>query len=123
MGMPKIARFGLFEGEDRATYWLTALSHVIYFCLLFLIVGVTKWIWPDAIPFSFFAFWTMKGSWGEVLKISLPIFAWGGGLTLIGVLITHNSPAMNRDAKNILSYGFLVSFTAGIMEELIFRWM
>lgn len=88
-----------------------------------LLVFVVEWIWPNVIPFSLFEFWKLEGSIGEVLKASWPIFAWGIGLTIIHSLVTRNGEDHNRNAENILVKGCLVSGSAGVFEEIIFRWL
>src|SRR5262249_8663923 len=86
-------------------------------------VAIVLAIWPDTLPFTYFQFWTTKGTVLDWLQTSWPIFAWGMGLTTLASILTRNKPEENRNAEGNLAKGFAVSVWAGLMEEICFSWL
>ena len=107
------------KSKDEAKgieYWIL-WSFFTFFFILFI-----QTYWPGVIPFDTFAFWEKTDIAGG-MKASIPIFLWGGTLTLLHSVITYNKPEINRDAEDLLFGGFIVSAIAGIFEEIAFRWL
>lgn len=102
---------------DGVVLFACVLLGVIIFMLLI------RWLVPGAIPFGIFEFWKIKAPIWTAVKSSWPLFAWAGGVTCFFSLITKNDRATNRDAEELLFGGFLISAYAGIVEELVFRWL
>src|SRR5262249_43346570 len=86
-------------------------------------VAIVLAIWPDTLPFTYFQFWTTKGTVLDWLQTSWPMFAWGLGVTTLASILTRNKPEENRNAEGNLAKGFAVSVWAGVMEEICFRWL
>lgn len=86
-------------------------------------VSLIKWIWPTAIPYGVFELWQTKGTIVDWLISSWPILAWAGGLTIILSALTRNTKYQNAHAESYLARGLMVSLRAGVMEEIIFRWL
>ena len=88
-----------------------------------IVIGLTKWLRPQTIPFDFLHFWEINGSIFEAVKNSWILFAWGTGITAIVAFTTRNNPFHNREAEKRLLYGALISAWAGVAEEICFRWL
>lgn len=99
----------------------SSISSQIFGALL--IIGIANAWWPDAIPFGFFDFWVPRGSVGEWLRASWPVFVWGGGVTAFFSLISRNSHRENLLAEELLARDVLRSILAGVGEEFCFRWL
>lgn len=97
-------------------YLYTAIGAMI-------VVLVFEWLWPDVIPFTFTQFLHLNAPISEVLRFSIPVFLWGGVLSLILVVVTRNEPEMNQVAELLVPVGFVASVVAGVFEELAFRWL
>jgi hypothetical protein len=91
--------------------------------ILMAIVGTVKWIFPSSIPYEFFQLWTTTGSVTDWMVASWPILAWAVGVTLLASAITRNSRIENIHAETFLERGLWVSLRAGVMEEIVFRWL
>lgn len=117
----KLTRYVLGSQEsDPKAEWA---AFIIMSLVVGAIVAVIKGIWPSSIPYSFFELWTSRGEVTEWLKTSLPIFGWAVGVTAFVSIITRNKPEENRYAEEYLQRGFFVSVRAGLMEEVLFRWL
>lgn len=98
--------------------FLSTLAVSLFFVLLLL-----KLFSPSAIPFGTFEFWATRGNVYEWVRSVWLIFAWGIGFTALISIFTSNTPWVNRDAEGILVSGFFTSLFAGVMEEIVFRWL
>lgn len=88
------------------------------------IIGFTYWIFPGIIPFGFFEFWRLDNNLiFNGIKSSWPIFCWCVVVTLVIHTFTTNSRIVNRNAEDLLKGGFVISLFAGIVEEILFRWI
>ncbi len=87
------------------------------------ILPIIMWLWPTAVPFRFFEFWAIRGTVSEWLYTAWPIFAWGVGVNVIYSLFTRNDRETNRHAERIIIGGTIISFLAGTIEEMTFRWL
>lgn len=89
----------------------------------FIIVGILVFFWPSLIePFSFFEFWTIKGSLWAAVKNAWPIYFWGISVTTVMFVIKRDS-LPGEDPIDILLNGTVMSILAGILEEIAFRWL
>lgn len=105
------------EGEKKVgCYPLTALFSLVF-------VLIVKLLRPKVIPFGMWEFWRLNASLSTVLKLSLPVFVWGAGITFLFSFLTRNKPEENRSAEEGLFKGALMSVWAGVMEEICFRWI
>lgn len=108
-----------FEEEQRkwaSKFWGKIIRSI-------LILPIVMWIWPWAVPFRFFEFWSYRGTIGEWLYSAWPIFTWAVGVNIIYSISTRNDRRINRHAEDILTSGTLISLQAGIVEEVTFRWL
>lgn len=107
-------------GWNNVSFWwrmiITALFSLVF-------IGLVQWLRPQTIPFDFWHFWYFRGTVLEVLTLSWPIFAWGIAANIIHAIRTHNDKKINRNAEWMLVSGGLVSLWAGIVEEIVFRWL
>lgn len=87
------------------------------------LVGAVKFIFPSSIPYDFFQLWSTTGSVSDWMFASWPILAWAVGVTLLAAVITRNSRMENIHAETFLQRGLWVSLRAGVMEEIVFRWL
>lgn len=101
---------------DWAAWLKQALS-------LSVLVALVKLIFPHAIPFTFWGLWNTTGSVGDWLTASWPILLWAVGITFLISALTRNSHYENYHAESHLSAGIWLSLRAGIMEEIVFRWL
>lgn len=88
-----------------------------------IVIAIVRAVWPDVIPFAPFSFWRWDHTFLQLLSVSWPVLAWGGGITLLFTLGRRRSPQADVDPQGILIGGFLISLWAGVMEELCFRWL
>ncbi|MDQ5936079.1 MAG: hypothetical protein QG574_3415 [Cyanobacteriota bacterium erpe_2018_sw_21hr_WHONDRS-SW48-000092_B_bin.40] len=101
---------------DWAAWLKQALS-------LSVLVALVKLIFPHAIPYSFWELWNTTGSVGDWLTASWPILLWAVGITFLMAALTRNSRYDNYYAERHLAAGIWLSLRAGIMEEIVFRWL
>jgi len=89
------------------------------------VILLVKWLWPRAIPFGMFEFWTPKGAVADWLYVSLPLLAWGVGVNLVIDLLRGGltRSAFAGTPKDIIGGGLLISLWAGLVEEVCFRWL
>jgi hypothetical protein len=81
-------------------------------------------VWPDLIPITSTQVWTMRGSAGDWLTLSWPIFAWGGGFTFImGMFKQMSYKERQTHAGHAFLGGLVISAWAGVVEEVCFRWL
>lgn len=106
--------------DDPKPQWAQWFVTATY---LAVVVAVAKWVFGSYIPFDYFQFWSMKGSVREWVVGAWPVFAWGAGVTLLFSLLSRNSYEQNKHAERFLARGISVSLCAGIMEEIVFRWL
>lgn len=118
----RLARFviGSQEEHDPAKEWA---AFIISSLVVAALVGVIKAIWSSAIPYDFFELWNIKGGPLDWIKSSVWVFAWGAGFTAVVSMLTRNKEHENRYAEEYLQRGFWVSVRAGLMEEVLFRWL
>lgn len=77
----------------------------------------------DAIPFSTFEFWAIKGTPWQWLGSAWPWFVWATCVNTVGYILQRNNATSDLTPKEVLKGGFLVSLWAGVMEEICFRWL
>jgi len=87
------------------------------------IAGTIKYFFPSSIPFDFFQLWHTTGSVSDWMFASWPILTWAVVVTLIASAVTRNSRLENIHAETFLERGLWVSLRAGVMEEIVFRWL
>jgi len=101
--------------EKGLLFWLFSA----FFSFLFVLF--VQWVFPNAIPFDTFQFFSDNQIIAGI-KASWPIFAWGIGVTAIVSAVTRNKRSVNHKAEEVLVGGLVVSVIAGLFEELVFRW-
>lgn len=94
------------------------------------LIVLTSWLFPEFLPFSTAEIWSFHGT-GLVdwLKLGVPVFAWGGAVTLLVVLV--NRPTAVGPWERLVAptkaqrfyNGFILSVWAGVAEEIGFRWL
>ncbi|OGG08993.1 hypothetical protein A2154_01820 [Candidatus Gottesmanbacteria bacterium RBG_16_43_7] len=87
------------------------------------IIAVVRWLWPQVIPFHLFEFWAFKGPYDQLILMALGLLAVGFVINLPKLILTLNHPQMSQQAETVFKFGFLISLRAGILEELVFRWL
>lgn len=108
---------GQEEEKKQENYILSAVVALI-------IIAITYWLFPGVIPFSFFEFWRMDNNLIYAgIKSSWILFCWGTGVTFLFRLFTRNERSVNEEAEKFLTGGFWISTWAGIVEEILFRWI
>lgn len=109
-------RAKLVETEER-NYLAAAFSALI-------MILVVKHFWPEVIPFGTTELWKVKqGGVVDWLRVGIPVFAWGVGITFIARVFSFNSRRENGSAEKLFAVGTLFSLWAGVMEEICFRWL
>lgn len=98
-------------------------SHLTLILSLLPVLLFTYMFWPSAIPHRFFEFWNSKGSLGDWLWSAKWIFLWAVGINAVFLARTFNDPNDNRHAERVFKAGFWVSLSAGVLEEITFRWI
>lgn len=89
----------------------------------FIAILFIKWLFPSAIPFGLFEFWTAKAPLWLAIKASWPIFLWASSMTFIFYFLYPNVSYINNGSKEGLLEGFVISTVAGLTEEIAFRWL
>lgn len=102
--------------KERASLILSLIVMPIWITLIQLIL-------PSMIPFSSFHFWKIGGSVIEATLASWPLFAWGVGVTSLFAFNGMNDRIYNRNAERIFAQGIVSSLFAGIVEEILYRWL
>lgn len=87
------------------------------------LIGIAQWFFPNLIPLDIFYWGDNTSSLFQILKSSYPVFLFGLVYTSLALLITKNPPEQNRNAEKKFILGILISFWAGITEEIAFRWI
>lgn len=87
----------------------------------FFIALIAKLIYADSIPYGLFDFFKENRPLAGIAA-SWPIFLWGCCITSFAAFLTLNKREINEKAESILTNGFAISLTAGVLEELCFRW-
>lgn len=101
-------------------HWLAWIYQALVFSVL---IGLVNLVAPHAIPYGFTELWQTTGNPGQWLWTAWPILAWAFGVTFVIAALTRNSREENRYAESYLAGGVWLSLRAGIMEEIIFRWL
>lgn len=96
---------------------------VVGIALAAIVVFIWEWLWPNIIPFTLFEFWTLKGSWADVLKTAWPILLWAVVVTFTRAIFTSNDDEENDNAEANFAIGGILSLCAGVFEEIAFRWI
>lgn len=92
--------------------------------LFIIIIIVARIILPwEAVPFNFEYFWPLNGSFLQALWSCWPLFLAGLLLNLFKMATTVNPPEVQASAPSIPWTGFLTSVSAGVLEEIVFRWI
>ncbi|GEM_PF-892202 len=110
----------LLRADDKDTedynFWGILFSSIFVFCLCAI-------FFQHALPFGTTSQWQPRGTIQEWLTDSIPIFAWGTGLTTLVSVLTWNERSENRNAEGLFVKGFFTSLLAGVLEEISFRWI
>lgn len=98
---------------------------VLDLALMFIIgIIIARLILPfQAIPFVFEYFWPAQGTFWQALWSCWPLFAVGFALNLWKMATTTNPPEVQSTASSVPWSGFLTSVSAGVLEEITFRWV
>ena len=86
-----------------------------------IVLGVVIALRPALVPFSYFEFWTMKGSLWEAVVGAWPLYAFMIGLNVMHSFFQRDN--YKEKPHEILFVGLLISCWAGIAEEIFFRWL
>lgn len=107
------------EEKLKAQWGLWIVSAIV----LLIMVAVVKGLFPSAIPYGVFDLWSTSGNPIEWMVASWPILIWATGLTFLVSALTRNKRHENHNAEEYLAKGLWVSLRAGVMEEIVFRWL
>lgn len=77
------------------------------------------------MPFSLFEFWFFRGPIDEILISFLPLLCVGLIISVISLVSSRRYPKMpiSVDTKSLITTSAIISGFAGIVEELVFRWI
>jgi hypothetical protein len=79
------------ESESKRDILLFYLRYpFLYNIILIFILILLTWLWPSVTPFGLFAFWTLHGSFLDIVSDVWPIFAWGAGWLLLLSFLGQN---------------------------------
>lgn len=109
--------------RQQSSYLTSAVALAISSVVYIFLIGFVNWVKPGLIPFSFWELWDTRGTLVDWLRAGLPLFIWGGGITLIASLLTRNSRDENRNAESLFAGDVAKSFAAGLLEEVVYRWL
>lgn len=101
----------------------TSIRAIEFMAGLAIVLFIILWLLTGLIPFRIFEFWTSKGSVLDWLYAAWPIFAWAIGLNVLYRALTRNTPFENRLAEELFWLGAGQSILAGVLEEILFRWI
>ena len=87
----------------------------------FILILLIKWVFPSAIPFGMFEFWTAKAPLWSAIKASWPIFLWASTVTFIFYFLHPNVSYINNGPKESLLDGFVISTVAGSGALMVAR--
>ena len=100
---------------------LSVRGVLISMLITFGLLAVSSLIFPDLLPFGLFEFWALKGSLMEAILISYPAYLFGMGLNAFYLFRTYNN--YTETPTEILLTGIGISVRAGVLEEVLFRWL
>ncbi len=104
--------------------WLAARANLIASLILMPIwITLIQCYFPSVIPFKTFHFWKIGGSVLEATRNSWPMFAWAVGFTTLVAILSQNDRMYNRHAEKVFLQGVVSSLFAGIVEEILYRWL
>jgi hypothetical protein len=86
----------------------------------FFVVAFLEWIWPNFIPFSYFEFWVMPSM---ELWITPVLYLLGAGVVFATIMHIIRRSNPGEDPGELFLGGTVLSFFAGITEEIGFRWI
>lgn len=86
-------------------------------------VALIKALFGSYVPFGYWEFWQQNGQWQDWLIAGWPMLVWGIVISGISSLLTSNNRAENDNAEALFLADFNTSVRAGVMEEIIFRWL
>lgn len=102
------------KSDDDEENSLSNLTYKAFCTFIFLLLVV--WIYPAAIyPFSLFSLWGMNGGVSDWIATAFPILLWGGSLSFL--------IAEPIESGIQIPEGIFISTVAGVLEEIIFRWL
>ena len=88
--------------------------------IVFVIVLMTKWLFPSAIPYTIFQLWSTTGSLWQWLNSAWPIFIWGASCAIV---ISIFKKPVNGNGRYPIVRKVFVAVQAGVVEEICFRWL
>ncbi|MBI2633155.1 MAG: hypothetical protein HYW78_02070 [Parcubacteria group bacterium] len=97
---------------------LTKIASINLICII-----IISYLFPKFLPFTVFELWNAQGTVIEWLIVAWPIFAWGVGVTACVSFLTKNNYIENIQAEKIFGKNIIISFLAGVFEEISFRWI
>lgn len=122
MSISKFKKFNL-KGLIRSSDDDKPRSLTSYVFASLIVIGFSYLLFPWLIPFKFLQFWHTTGDMSTWLNASKPIFLWAFCVTALSAILTRNKRSENRDAEKFLFSGSIISISAGVLEETIFRWL
>ncbi|MBY0359716.1 MAG: CPBP family intramembrane metalloprotease [Candidatus Obscuribacterales bacterium] len=117
----KFRRYFTILGSSDDQLQANWLAWIIQALVIALFVAVLHLFFPH--PYSFMELWQTKGTLPQWLLDSKPILYWALGFTLFVAATTKNTWRENHNAEEFLQRGLWVSLRAGVMEEIVFRWL
>lgn len=86
-----------------------------------IVVGFIILFAPSLSPFTFFQFWTLKGSLLEVVWSAWPLYVFM--IILNAVTLFRKYDGYKNTLNDLFQLGFRVAAWAGVVEEIFFRWL
>lgn len=130
MTLPTIARWGKLSSDDDESSKYKLPNLIASAVVSLLLIGIAKIWFPTVVPFEFWGFWGIRGSFMDWIGGYWFIFAWGMGLSL---LFTPAQFRLLKEAKRrsfrapstgeVFKNGVITSVLAGVLEEILFRWI
>ena len=111
------------QRQQEVDYTLVVKNLIKLASIIFIIIVVINYFFPGFLPLTVFELWNAHGTVLEWLIAAWPIFAWGAGVTACASFLTKNDYLKNMQAEKIFSKNVIISFLAGIFEEISFRWI
>lgn len=113
------------EGRERTLE--SELAALVVFAVWALLAFGALWliqlIWPNMFPMEFLYFWQSRGNVWEWLSASWPLLLWGVVVTTLASITSMNFIVHNTYAERQFGLHTLMSFRAGLFEEILFRWL
>jgi hypothetical protein len=105
--------------ENKGRNYLAKTFQAIF------VIAIVRWVWPWALPYEVFSFWSFKTPLIDGILAAWPCLAWAVVIQTLLELLRGQGSLFERfyrpSGHEILVKGFWISLWAGISEEICFR--